>query len=385
MDSDTFDDLVKRLTERPLDRRAAHLSAPGSRRALLRLVTALPLAGILASLLTEEGEVAGRRKRRKTRNKQQSGDEKRNRKGQQKGQEKGKHKQGKDTKDRPAPAPGCTPTTCAAQGKNCGSIPDGCGHQIRCGPDSCGDGYSCTDNRCLCPDGTAVCEGSCCQSGQVCKNGDGPCCAPVDPCTGGICGAVVDNCGQDVNCAACPPPVIDSFTGTPRSIDQGGATPESATLSWSTTAATSCAIDHGIGPVDCNGNTTLTPGPDTTTTYTLTAVGAGGDSVTAPAIVDVQYCHSMRHPDDDCTTSNTQFCRSQSISPTSAADALAACEACYGPGQCASHGACGGVSRHIDDLHTFYGYVTFDQLDQLNAGTISPFYSCDSGSVRWAT
>jgi len=42
-----------------------------------------------------------------------------------------------------APAP-CTPTTCAAQGKNCGTIPDGCGGTLTCGvctaPQTCGGG-----------------------------------------------------------------------------------------------------------------------------------------------------------------------------------------------------------------------------------------------------
>src|SRR5947209_9774996 len=28
---------------------------------------------------------------------------------------------------------GCTPTTCAAQGKSCGSIPDGCSGTLSCG------------------------------------------------------------------------------------------------------------------------------------------------------------------------------------------------------------------------------------------------------------
>ncbi|HSV09001.1 MAG TPA: hypothetical protein VLI07_20970, partial [Candidatus Binatus sp.] len=36
----------------------------------------------------------------------------------------------------------CTPTTCAAQGKNCGTIPDGCGGTLTCGvctaPQTCG-------------------------------------------------------------------------------------------------------------------------------------------------------------------------------------------------------------------------------------------------------
>src|SRR3989442_15100673 len=36
----------------------------------------------------------------------------------------------------------CTPTTCAAQGKNCGTIPNGCGGTLTCGactaPQTCG-------------------------------------------------------------------------------------------------------------------------------------------------------------------------------------------------------------------------------------------------------
>src|SRR5207237_1865526 len=43
----------------------------------------------------------------------------------------------------PPPAP-CTPTTCAAQAKNCGTIPDGCGGTLTCGvctaPQTCGGG-----------------------------------------------------------------------------------------------------------------------------------------------------------------------------------------------------------------------------------------------------
>ncbi|HEY3358972.1 MAG TPA: glycoside hydrolase family 18 protein [Polyangia bacterium] len=41
---------------------------------------------------------------------------------------------------------GCTPTTCAAQGKNCGTIADGCGGTLPCG--SCAAGQSCTANVC---------------------------------------------------------------------------------------------------------------------------------------------------------------------------------------------------------------------------------------------
>lgn len=67
--------------------------AVGSRRGLLRLVVALPLAGTLASLFDEpETDAAGRRHRRKKTHHHQRGKGKRNRKGKQKGKDKGKDK-----------------------------------------------------------------------------------------------------------------------------------------------------------------------------------------------------------------------------------------------------------------------------------------------------
>jgi hypothetical protein len=71
---------------------------------------------------------------------------------------------------------GCTPTTCAAQGKNCGAIPNGCGDTLNCG-DTCPDGdETCggggTPNVCGClANGTvtlrtnqeACCSSSCCR------------------------------------------------------------------------------------------------------------------------------------------------------------------------------------------------------------------------------
>ena len=119
------------------------VSRPGTRRGLVRLVAALPFAGFLLERLADDASAAGRRKRRTKRHKHHSGDNKDHRNGKRKGKHKGK---GKDT----IPQPGCVPTTCAAQGKNCGTIADGCGTQTRCGPDSCGAGYTCTDNQCRC-------------------------------------------------------------------------------------------------------------------------------------------------------------------------------------------------------------------------------------------
>jgi hypothetical protein len=188
------------------------------------------------------------------------------------------------------------------------------------------------------------------------------------------CGTIGDGCGNQIRCGPCP--MITAFSGTPRRVDQGGTTPESATLSWSASDATSCSIDNGIGAVNCDGNTTLTPGPDTTTTYTLTAVGAGGDEVTAQVIVEVQYCHSITFSGSDCTTGNTQFCRSAAITPSSGADAGAACEACYGQGMCGDSGTCGGVVRDSGSTIGLFSY-------SLDAGKILTLPCTHSGS-RWA-
>jgi len=60
---------------------------------------------------------------------------------------------------------GCTPTTCVAQGKNCGTIEDGCGGFLNCG--SCPPGQTCGGR------GTP----------NVCGNGQGTCADGSDVCT----------------------------------------------------------------------------------------------------------------------------------------------------------------------------------------------------------
>ena len=72
-----------------------------------------------------------------------------------------------------------------------------------------------------------------------------------------------------------PPPApaaarIVNFSVEPRSIQRGQA----ATLAWTVANATDIAIDNGVGAVQANGNRQVFPG--NTTTYTLTARGAGG-------------------------------------------------------------------------------------------------------------
>ncbi len=78
-----------------------------------------------------------------------------------------------------------------------------------------------------------------------------------------------------------PPPATPtaSLTASPDTIDKG----QSSTLTWQTTNATDVSID-GIGAVQPNGTQEVKP--TESTTYTLTAKGAGG-SQTATARVTV--------------------------------------------------------------------------------------------------
>ena len=66
-----------------------------------------------------------------------------------------------------------------------------------------------------------------------------------------------------------PPPPTASLSVSPTSIQTG----QSATLSWTTTQATNVSI-NGIGTVQPNGSQSVSP--SASTTYNLTARGAGG-------------------------------------------------------------------------------------------------------------
>jgi hypothetical protein len=120
----------------------------------------------------------------------------------------------------------CTPTTCAAQGKNCGQISDGCGGTLTCGsctaPQTCGGGgvtnvCDCTPTTCAaagaecgaiadgCGD-TLTCPDTC-LAPETCGGGLDPhpnrCgCTPA-ACQPGQCGAVPDGCGTQLSCGGC--------------------------------------------------------------------------------------------------------------------------------------------------------------------------------------
>jgi len=76
-------------------------------------------------------------------------------------------------------------------------------------------------------------------------------------------------------------PVINSFSANASSVDVG----QTVNLTWTTTNANSVTLSPGIGAVGTSGSTTVTPG--NTTTYTLSAAGSSGSTVTASTSINV--------------------------------------------------------------------------------------------------
>ena len=80
-------------------------------------------------------------------------------------------------------APACVPTSCKAEGIECGDLPDGCGVTLACGD---------------------------CSADQTCggagpgKCGSGPCVPATCASLGLQCGQATDGCGEVLNCPSCP-------------------------------------------------------------------------------------------------------------------------------------------------------------------------------------
>jgi len=68
-------------------------------------------------------------------------------------------------------------------------------------------------------------------------------------------------------------PSIDSFTVSPGSIASGQA----ATLSWTVSGQTSMSINNGVGPIS-GASGSISVSPTSSTTYTLTAINAAGQT-----------------------------------------------------------------------------------------------------------
>lgn len=78
-----------------------------------------------------------------------------------------------------------------------------------------------------------------------------------------------------------PPPLVN-ISANPPSIKAG----ESSVLTWTSTHADTCSIEPNIGSVALNGSRTVSP--EESTTFTITASGAGG-STSANVTVTVLY------------------------------------------------------------------------------------------------
>ncbi|MGC4119944.1 MAG: Ig-like domain-containing protein [Myxococcales bacterium] len=88
----------------------------------------------------------------------------------------------------------CSPTTCTAQGKNCGTISDGCNGTLTCG--SCSGNDVCTSNVCTaCTPTTCAAQGKNCGTLSDGCNGTLPCgsCSGAETCGGG---GVANVCGD---------------------------------------------------------------------------------------------------------------------------------------------------------------------------------------------
>ena len=100
---------------------------------------------------------------------------------------------------------------------------------------------------------------------------------------------VVNEAGATAHCTATvtvrtvtPAPTCDSFVATPATINKG----QQSVLKWTTSNASVVGINNGVGSVVVDGTYTVTP--RTTTTYTLTAVGTAGRTVSCPVTVTVR-------------------------------------------------------------------------------------------------
>jgi len=99
--------------------------------------------------------------------------------------------------------------------------------------------------------------------------------------------------------AAPAQPATGTLSASPASIQRG----QSATLNWTTQNSKSVSIDPGIGTVDPTGQRSVTP--TSPTTYTLTAKGADGNTITRTARIEVKDIPPPQPPPASPTTDKT--------------------------------------------------------------------------------
>jgi hypothetical protein len=102
--------------------------------------------------------------------------------------------------------PTCKPVTCAAQGKNCGTIMDGCGDTLDCG--------------------TCTASGESCGGGGVANVcGTGSCVPTTCAAEGKDCGLINDGCSNMISCGTCAAPATCGGGGVENVCGGGAALP----------------------------------------------------------------------------------------------------------------------------------------------------------------
>jgi hypothetical protein len=186
------------------DRIVRALAIASTRRGILRILRALPSAGLLAAVLGDEMEGAKRRKRREPAHHRDHLSAAK------------KHKKKKKKKCKPQTAA----QTCAGK---CGSVLNNCKLRVDCGSCAC-------DPPCVacqhCNAATGVCQSdsdqlgdACGQPGQFCQD-DGACACDASSCAAcqscqptGLCSATCDGIGC-CNGATCQPGTANDACGT---------------------------------------------------------------------------------------------------------------------------------------------------------------------------
>ena len=215
----------------------------------------------------------------------------------------------------------CVPTTCAAAGKTCGTIDNGCGGSINCGsctwPQTCGGGG--VENVCG-PSARECVPTTCAAAGKNCGTIDNGCggkvicgsCAPPLTCGGGgaegvcgtperdcvpttcaaqgkTCGTIDNGCGGKISCGSCTPPLTCGGGGVENVC---GPPARDCVPTTCTAAGKNCGtIDNGCGgrincgsctwPLTCGyGGVANVCGPSAPrTTVDLNALAARGEVI----------------------------------------------------------------------------------------------------------
>ena len=162
-------------------------------------------------------------------------------------------------------SPNCVPETCASEGKNCGTVSNGCGGSLTCGgcasPQTCGGGG--VANVCggsappvIC--GDAVCSPS--ETCSSCASDCGSCPPPPVVCGDAVCSSSETCSSCALDCGACPPPPVlcgdavcsSTETCSTCALDCGACPPPPVVCGDSicspTETCSTCALDCGACP-----------------------------------------------------------------------------------------------------------------------------------------